>query len=313
MHSQPCAARRWRKRLAGALADDVPLLKRDGGFVRADITANWTRCGRCATNREGDRRAADALCRRDRRPVAEDQVQQRARLFHRGDAAECRRADRHATRPRAEVHPPPDTGERHAFHDDGTGGSGKPHRQCRRPGAGDRAGNLRRELFLAVIGAADAIRDAALALSVIDVSIGTGRTGGSEGYCRPKVDDSRTFEVTAGRHPVVEQALRGRRPIRSSPMTATFLREGVTMAGRDLAADRPEHGRQIDLPAPERADRDPGTDGLLRPAGSAISAWSTGCSAGSAHPMIWRAGARPSWSRWWKRPRSSIRPARIRW
>jgi ABC-type cobalamin transport system ATPase subunit len=44
--------------------------------------------------------------------------------------------------------------------------------------------------------------------------------------------------------------------------------------------------------------------GSFVPAGSPISAWSTGCSRASAHRTTWRAGARPSWSRWWKRRRS---------
>jgi DNA mismatch repair protein MutS len=59
-----------------------------------------------------------------------------------------------------------------------------------------------------VIAAADAIRDAAHALAVLDVSIALARLAESEGYCRPRVDDSRSFTVVAGRHPVVEQALR---------------------------------------------------------------------------------------------------------
>ncbi|MCI5077916.1 DNA mismatch repair protein MutS [Oricola sp.] len=59
-----------------------------------------------------------------------------------------------------------------------------------------------------VIAAADAIRAAADALAVLDVSIGLARLAETEGYCRPRVDDSRIFAVVAGRHPVVEQALR---------------------------------------------------------------------------------------------------------
>ena len=59
-----------------------------------------------------------------------------------------------------------------------------------------------------IIEAADAIRDAAQALSAVDVSIALARLAESEGYCRPRVDDSRTFAVVGGRHPVVEQALR---------------------------------------------------------------------------------------------------------
>ncbi len=37
------------------------------------------------------------------------------------------------------------------------------------------------------------------------------------------------------------------------------------------------------------------------------------CSRASAPPTTWRAAARPSWSRWSRPPRSSIRRARGRW
>ena len=78
--------------------------------------------------------------------------------------------------------------------------------------AADRALTIELEIFdqlqAAAIAAADAIRDAAHTLAVLDVSIALARLAESEGYCRPKVDDSRTFAVVAGRHPVVELALR---------------------------------------------------------------------------------------------------------
>ena len=58
-----------------------------------------------------------------------------------------------------------------------------------------------------------------------------------------------------------------------------------------LADHRPEHGRQVDLPAAERADRAAGADGRLRAGGGgARSASSTSSSAGSAPPTTWRAG-----------------------
>jgi hypothetical protein len=45
--------------------------------------------------------------------------------------------------------------------------------------------------------------------------------------------------------------------------------------------------------------------GSFVPAGAPISGWSSQVfSAASAPPTTWRAGARPSWSRWWKPPRS---------
>ena len=75
-----------------------------------------------------------------------------------------------------------------------------------------------------------------------------------------------------------------------------------------VADHRPEHGRQIDLPAPDRADRRARPGRQLRPGRRARrSASSTACSAASAPRTISRAAARPSWSRWSRPPRSSRR------
>lgn len=59
-----------------------------------------------------------------------------------------------------------------------------------------------------VVGEADGLRKCADAAATLDVAIALSVLAGSQGYCRPVVDDSRTFQITAGRHPVVEQALR---------------------------------------------------------------------------------------------------------
>jgi DNA mismatch repair protein MutS len=55
---------------------------------------------------------------------------------------------------------------------------------------------------------ADAIRAGAAALAALDVSLSLAALAEEQGYCRPLVDDSLAFEITAGRHPVVEQSLR---------------------------------------------------------------------------------------------------------
>ncbi|MDH4440821.1 MAG: DNA mismatch repair protein MutS, partial [Rhizobium sp.] len=59
-----------------------------------------------------------------------------------------------------------------------------------------------------VVTAAEPIKAAARALAVIDVASGLAALAEEQGYCRPLVDDTRMFSITAGRHPVVEQALR---------------------------------------------------------------------------------------------------------
>jgi DNA mismatch repair protein MutS len=55
---------------------------------------------------------------------------------------------------------------------------------------------------------ADAIRAGAEAIAVLDVSAALAVLALSEDWRRPQVDDSLAFAVTGGRHPVVEQSLR---------------------------------------------------------------------------------------------------------
>lgn len=64
------------------------------------------------------------------------------------------------------------------------------------------------KLAAEVVAGADPIRDAAHAIAVIDVARALAALAEEQGYCRPIVDRSMDFAITAGRHPVVEQALR---------------------------------------------------------------------------------------------------------
>lgn len=78
--------------------------------------------------------------------------------------------------------------------------------------AADRALSIELDAFDAmtemVASFAETIKKAAFSLSVVDVSAGLADLAVSEGYCRPQVDNSGAFKIVAGRHPVVEQALR---------------------------------------------------------------------------------------------------------
>jgi DNA mismatch repair protein MutS len=77
--------------------------------------------------------------------------------------------------------------------------------------AADRALALELEIFArlaAAVGAASvAIQQAADALAVTDVASALASLAVERDYVRPDVDDSLAFAITAGRHPVVEQAL----------------------------------------------------------------------------------------------------------
>ncbi len=60
----------------------------------------------------------------------------------------------------------------------------------------------------AVVQQAEAIKAGAFALAVIDVASSLAYLAIEQAYCRPIVDASMTFAIKGGRHPVVEQALR---------------------------------------------------------------------------------------------------------
>ena len=64
------------------------------------------------------------------------------------------------------------------------------------------------EMVREAVAAGTAIKAAAEALSVLDVLSALAELAGEQGYVRPHVDDSLAFDIVAGRHPVVEQALR---------------------------------------------------------------------------------------------------------
>ncbi|HEY4191614.1 MAG TPA: DNA mismatch repair protein MutS [Mesorhizobium sp.] len=78
--------------------------------------------------------------------------------------------------------------------------------------AADRALTIELAAFDALVreavGEAQNIRAGAEALSVLDVSAALALLSESENWCRPVVDSSLAFEIIGGRHPVVEQALR---------------------------------------------------------------------------------------------------------
>ena len=63
-------------------------------------------------------------------------------------------------------------------------------------------------LLAEAVEAADAIRAGAAALAEIDLAAALAVLAAEQDYCRPRVDASLTFRIEAGRHPVVEQALR---------------------------------------------------------------------------------------------------------
>ena len=84
--------------------------------------------------------------------------------------------------------------------------------EARIANAGDRALGLELEIFerlnAMATAASDDLRAAAHAFALLDVATALAKLAVDDNYVRPEVDASLGFAIEAGRHPVVEQALR---------------------------------------------------------------------------------------------------------
>lgn len=192
--------------LSAALADDLPHLKRDGGFVRSGFRAELDEARNL---RDESRRviaglqagyAADTEIRTLRIKhnnvlgyfieVGANNAERmlgaplNARFIHRQTMAG---AVRFTTTELAEL-------------------------EAKIAGAADRAMAIELAIFdeltAAVTAEQAALQAIADALAVLDVSAGLAVLAAAEEYCRPLVDRSLAFRIEGGRHAVVEQALR---------------------------------------------------------------------------------------------------------
>ena len=193
--------------LQRALAEDLPLLKRDGGFVREGYDAELDEM---RALRDQSRRVIVAM---ERDLIEETGIRSlkirhnnilgyyievtannagalngsdeaKARFIHRQTMAN---AMRFTTTELAEM-------------------------ETKIANAADRALAIELSVFERLVGevvaASESLRGAAQALAVLDVSAALACLAESEDYCRPVVDGSLDFHIEGGRHPVVEQALR---------------------------------------------------------------------------------------------------------
>ena len=109
--------------------------------------------------------------------------------------------------------------------------------------AGERALSLEQEIFATlaseVAAAEPALGEIAAALADLDVACALAELAASEGYVRPVVDDSDTFEILGGRHPVVEQALAAARsgPFIDNDCVLVRARASPSTPGFDEAAE----------------------------------------------------------------------------
>ena len=85
------------------------------------------------------------------------------------------------------------------------------------------------EAQIRVLDQATIVQQLAASIASLDVATALAELAVEQGYVRPTIDDSLTFAVTAGRHPVVEQALRRQA---ASPFVANDCDIGGDDAGR---------------------------------------------------------------------------------
>ncbi|ALE03352.1 DNA mismatch repair protein MutS [Bartonella ancashensis] len=193
-------------RLDQALADNLPLLKRDGGFIRSNYHQELDEMRRL---RDESRRVIAELQAQYVRETSiktlkikhnnilgyfievtasqanffTNDPQIKARFIHRQTMVN---AMRFTTTELAEL----ESRITHATH---------------------HATTLELEIFDMLVSEiteqANFIRKAAEALAILDVSVSLAFLAEEQNYCRPIIDHSLTFRITAGRHPVVEQAL----------------------------------------------------------------------------------------------------------
>jgi DNA mismatch repair protein MutS len=192
--------------LGEALADELPLLKRDGGFVRAGYDPELDEMRALATE---SRKVIAAM----ERELAEETGIRSLKIRHNNvlgyyievtanhqavmtsDAARARFIHRQTMA--------------NAMRFTTTELAGL---ESRIANAADRALAIELAVFdrlvAEAVAEADAIRAAADALAVLDVSAALALLARTERYVRPVVDDSLAFTIVGGRHPVVEQAHR---------------------------------------------------------------------------------------------------------
>ena len=193
--------------LGAALADELPLFKRDGGFVRAKYLSALDE--------------ARALRDESRKVVAElqgryaDETAVRALKIRHNNVlgyfveVTAQHGDKLMSAPLNArfIHRQTLAGQvRFTTTELG-------ELEAKIANAADRALGLELETFeklaATVVSASEAIKAAAEALAVLDVASSLAMLAIERGYVRPAIDQSLEFVIEGGRHPVVEQVLSG--------------------------------------------------------------------------------------------------------
>jgi DNA mismatch repair protein MutS len=231
--------------LSAALADELPHLKRDGGFVRAGYEAalDETRA-----LRDESRRVIAALQAR----YAETTSVRALKIRHNnvlGYFVEvtAQHGDKLMTPPlnATFIHRQTLAGQvRFTTTELG-------ELEAKIASAADRALGIELETFAklsaTVTAAAAAIKEAAEALAILDVASSLAQLAVERSYVRPEIDGSLDFVIEGGRHPVVEQALAGD--------GGPFVANDCDLSPPPQPADQGAHGRIYLLTGPNMAGK----------------------------------------------------------
>ncbi len=193
--------------LGSILADDLPLLKREGGFVR---TGHSAELDELRALRDESRRVIAGL----QLAYAEETGIRSLKIRHNNVLGYYIEVTASNAGPLTEA-----DGARARFIHRQTMANAMRFTttelsdlETRIANAADQALTIELSLFdrmvVAAVVEADRLKQAADALADIDVMAGLADLADEQGYVRPTVDLSLDFEIVAGRHPVVEQALR---------------------------------------------------------------------------------------------------------
>ena len=214
--------------LRAALADDLPLARRDGGFVRSGHAGALDEA---RSLRDESRRVIASLQARYAELTETRQLKIKHNNFL-GFFIEVPQGQGEKL-----LRPPfaQDFVHRQTMADAMRFSTGElAELEARIASAADRALSLELEIFdgLAglVLAQSTAIKAAADALAMIDLSTALAELAGQRGWSRPQIDGSVAFSIEAGRHPVVEAALKAR--------GEGFVANDCALADNDRASGR---------------------------------------------------------------------------
>jgi DNA mismatch repair protein MutS len=191
--------------LARALVDDPPHLKRDGGFVRAGYCADLDAA---RTLRDDSRKVMAAL---EARYQGETGLKA-LKVRHNNILGYYIEVPAGAAKPM--LSPPLADTFRHRQTMAGAvrfSTQELAETEGRIVSAAERALAMEQDIFAGLAGAVAAeqraLGELAAALAELDCEAALAEVAAEQGYTRPVLDDSATFDIRGGRHPVVEQAL----------------------------------------------------------------------------------------------------------